>query len=147
MKILPANFKMADESDYILIEGDMYVQTSQSLSGLLTAGTIELKGDFQDFCPMVPDNFAASGSHTMYLSGNTVQRISFEGYGPFNCIQNLKVDNAVGLILGTAVVVKGNIDITSDIQIEGRLTIDKTTTFSDDIYQWRYRCRKSGVDI
>ncbi len=126
--------KMADESDYILIEGDMYVQTSQSLSGLLTAGTIELKGDFQDFCPMVPDNFAASGSHTMYLSGNTVQRISFEGYGPFNCIQNLKVDNAVGLILGTAVVVKGNIDITSDIQIEGRLTIDKTTTFSDDIY-------------
>ena len=127
--------KMTDKADYILIKGGMYVQTSQSLSGLLTDGTIELKGDFYDFGQSSTDNFAASGSHTMYLTGNTVQKISFEGNGPLNCIQNLKVDNAAGLILETAVVVKGNIDITSDIEVEGRLVIDSTTTFSGNVYR------------
>lgn len=127
--------KMTDMSDYILIKGGMYVQTSQSLSGLLTEGTIELKGDFYDFCQSSTDNFAASGSHTMYLTGNTVQKISFEGNGPLNCIQNLKVDNAAGLILETAVVVKGNIDITSDIEVKGRLIVDRTTTFSGNVYR------------
>lgn len=127
--------KMTDETDYILIKGGMYVQTIQSLSGFLTAGTIELKGNFYDFCQIADDNFATAGSHTMYLTGNTVQKISFEGYGPFNCIQNLKVDNAVGLVFETAVSVKGNIDISSDIKVEGRLCVYKTTTFSDNLYR------------
>ncbi len=66
---------MQNDEDYVLVNGDMYVNSYAN--GTLTAGTIELKGSFTHKSRYYADNFYASGTHKILLSGDSLQTISF----------------------------------------------------------------------
>ena len=56
---------MQNEADYVLVGGDLYFNTYADHEGYLTAGTLELRGDFkQDKAA----NFKATENHTTILS-------------------------------------------------------------------------------
>ncbi|MCI5621097.1 MAG: DUF6531 domain-containing protein, partial [Lachnospiraceae bacterium] len=59
-------FIMQDEAGYVVVNGNMNITTNQSHAGLLTDGTLELRGNFyqQKYA-----NFIASGHHTTILNG------------------------------------------------------------------------------
>jgi chitodextrinase len=87
-----AYLKMVDDADYVLIEGNFTMQSYYSHSGLLTAGTLEVKGNFTQYRDKHyytgdANNFAPSGTHRVVLSGKTIQEISFEN--PGNSIFNI----------------------------------------------------------
>jgi hypothetical protein len=63
-----AYLKMVDDADYVLIEGNFTMQSYYSHSGLLTAGTLEVKKNFtqardRHYYTGDANNFAASGTH------------------------------------------------------------------------------------
>jgi len=67
---------MTRDSDYVQIGGNLYIQNS-NYSNNLTAGTIELKGDFTQK-KGYDSNFAPSGNHKVIMNGTAKQTISFE---------------------------------------------------------------------
>ena len=85
-------FYMDYDSDYIYVGGNFITwATSSQRNELgnrrLTAGVLEVKGDFtQKSSP--DDNFLACETHKVILSGNTLQKVSFEtpGYSKFNIL-------------------------------------------------------------
>ncbi|MCM1162243.1 MAG: PKD domain-containing protein, partial [Roseburia sp.] len=75
---------MTKEKDQVLVCGDFYCSTTKSMEGLLTNGTMEVRGDFRQNAAA---NFIATGEHTVILGrkldgdGNTyVQTVFFEKY-------------------------------------------------------------------
>jgi uncharacterized protein with beta-barrel porin domain len=78
-----AYLKMANEKDYVSVGGNFTMQSYYSHSGLITAGTIEVKGNFSQlrdrhYYTGDANNFPASGTHRVLLSGEALQNISFE---------------------------------------------------------------------
>lgn len=71
------NMKSAD--DYILVNGNMMWYSYYSHNGNLTAGTLEVKGDFTEkyYRHGYTDNFAPSGNHKVILSGGKLQKVDF----------------------------------------------------------------------
>jgi hypothetical protein len=89
--ITDGTLRMTNANDYVFIGGDFTTRSEEHHSGSLTAGTMELKGDFTQigtgevrnaFNQMVTAqrnwNFDASGTHRVIFSGTGVQNISFE---------------------------------------------------------------------
>ncbi|WP_242853128.1 fibronectin type III domain-containing protein, partial [Pseudobacteroides cellulosolvens] len=77
-----AYLKMTNETDYVKIGGSFTQHSYYSHEGNLTAGTIEVKGDFiqetQNGYYADPSNFKASGTHKVILTGTSQQKISFD---------------------------------------------------------------------
>ncbi|WP_010251290.1 dockerin type I repeat-containing protein [Acetivibrio cellulolyticus] len=71
-----ATLQMTNEEDYVYVGGDFTTYSMGDHSDYLTAGTLEIKGDFNQTSN--PLNFAASGTHKTILSGDTVQTVTFE---------------------------------------------------------------------
>ncbi|MBD5465841.1 MAG: fibronectin type III domain-containing protein, partial [Lachnospiraceae bacterium] len=78
---------MTKEKDQVLVCGDFYCGTVKSMEGLLTNGTMEVRGDFRQ---SAAGNFIATGNHTVILgrkldeNGNAyVQTVFFEKYPGF----------------------------------------------------------------
>lgn len=68
--------EMTNEKDYVYVEGNFSINSEIDHTDYLTAGTLEVKGDFtQSSSPL---NFVASGTHKTILSGDSVQTITFE---------------------------------------------------------------------
>lgn len=67
---------MRYRADYICVNGDMLFYSNNS-SSTLSAGTIEIKGDFTQKYDSYENNFYASGNHLVVLSGNDLQRVRF----------------------------------------------------------------------
>ena len=94
--------RMENEEDYVRVGGDFvtesdagYNDSSYGSDNALTAGTMELKGNFQQKRVQVgsynydASNFNATGTHTTILAGKSVQKVSFESSSSqFN---NLKI--------------------------------------------------------
>ena len=83
---------MQNDEDYILVNGNMYAYPVYNYSSL-TAGTIELKGDFaQKYYPgSHQNNFYCSGSHKVILSGEKLQTVSFAStQSQFNVLEITK---------------------------------------------------------
>ena len=92
--------KMQNESAYMLVNGDFYIYSSGGSSSgeYLSAGTLELKGNFT--CHEVKSysgstgvsSFVASGTHKVILSGSDEQIVSFAengfGWNKFNILVN-----------------------------------------------------------
>ncbi|MCW5213432.1 thrombospondin type 3 repeat-containing protein, partial [Desulfobulbus sp. TB] len=82
--------KMVKEADYIIVEGDFFMDSYYSHNGYLTAGTLELKDNFVQKSTTGDGykNFNAGGTHKVLLSGTGPQAVSFEnassGGGHFN---------------------------------------------------------------
>ncbi|MBM7557714.1 Ig-like domain-containing protein [Halanaerobacter jeridensis] len=75
---------MNDFNDYVEVAGDFIMQSTKDHSEHLTAGILEVKGDFSQIGNSAAYgnysryNFNASASHKVIFSGNSSQDISFE---------------------------------------------------------------------
>jgi len=75
---------MNNSNDYVGVTGDFIMQSSKSHSNFLTAGILEIKGDFEQignsaaFGNYSRYNFDANGSHKVVFSGDILQNISYE---------------------------------------------------------------------
>ena len=71
--------KMTKSADSVLVKGSFITQsTSQNQ---LTAGKLEVKGDFSQISTNASEsNFAAGGSHLTILSGTKKQSVTFESF-------------------------------------------------------------------
>lgn len=74
--------RMQSNQDYIMVKGNFSISTDKSSIGYLTAGTLEVKGDFTRSNSGSFDNynFVTSGTHKVILSGEKKQTISFQQY-------------------------------------------------------------------
>jgi len=78
---------MINEADYVRVKGDFVMDSLYSHSGSLTAGTLEVRGDFTqkssqyDLSFNTWENFHASGTHKVILSGTTPQTVHFDNPG------------------------------------------------------------------
>ena len=90
------NLVMQDESGYVLINGDYYVEKDNDSAGCLTAGTLELKGDLTQYGgkrgigylgnPASALGFCSSGDHKVILSGSSQQNIYTQSTGLFGSL-------------------------------------------------------------
>jgi len=67
---------MADPADHVLVDGEFVTQSAMPHLGLLTAGVLEVKGNFTQLGGSAY-NFRASGAHKVLLSGTGVQTVKF----------------------------------------------------------------------
>ena len=81
---------MQNAEDYVCVGGNMYVRSCYDYS-MLTAGTLEIKGDFAQKIGSYSNNFYASGTHKVILSGEGLQTISFDSTNSqFNVVEITK---------------------------------------------------------
>ena len=64
--VYSCSLNMDNEQGYVLVKGDLHIGTKTG-TGTLSAGTLEVKGDF--ICDK-PESFCATGTHKTILSGN-----------------------------------------------------------------------------
>ena len=85
---------MNQEKDYVMVEGDFIVQSSLSGKSCLTAGTLEIKGDFWQIPGnnTVSDNFTPSGTHKTVFCGTKEQTVSFSNTN-MSFFKNLSIEN------------------------------------------------------
>ena len=100
---------MSKPEDYVLVGGTFATAGKEAT---LTAGTLEVKGNFEQhgtdsrsFMPNCAENFNASGTHKVILSGEKLQTVSFESTS--SRFANLEVTNKEPLYL------KGTLNIGS----------------------------------
>ena len=83
---------MTNAADYVQVGGGFVTQSYYSHNTYLTAGTLEVKGDFTQKLfdsSSGHTNFNASGSHKVVLSGTSLQTVYFESpdYSRFNILE------------------------------------------------------------
>lgn len=71
---------MTNEGDKVVVDGNFITMTNQDHSEYLTAGTLEIKGDFYQYDDGTEYAFPASGTHKVILSGTDKQTVTFESY-------------------------------------------------------------------
>lgn len=71
------SINMTSNDDYILVNGNMFWYPYYRHNGNLTAGILEVKGNFTQKHRYYTDNFAPSGNHKVILSGGKLQNINF----------------------------------------------------------------------
>ncbi|EIC06047.1 PKD domain containing protein, partial [Acetivibrio thermocellus YS] len=70
--------RMNNEEDYVRVGRDFVTQSYYSHASYLTAGILEVKGDFtQKGDSSSSSNFRATGTHKTILSGESLQRVTF----------------------------------------------------------------------
>ncbi len=88
---------MTDEAGRVVVGGDFITDSASSHNGHLTAGTLELRGDFQQFSnnagndPQARANFHATGTHRVLLTGTALQTLSFTNPGGNSAFQTLEI--------------------------------------------------------
>ena len=91
---------MQNGEDYVLVNGNMYVASEYAYSKL-TAGTLEIKGDFTQKTSSYANNFYCSGSHKVVLSGEGLQSVYFDSTkSQFNILEIQKPLN-IGYIINS----------------------------------------------
>ncbi len=103
---------MQNAEDYILVNGNMFVNPFYCYS-TLTAGTIEIKGNFtQQYArDYYQHNFSCGGSHKVVLSGEKLQTVSFAStQSQFNIldVQNFSEEGVVFTTAATVVELLDN---------------------------------------
>jgi len=71
-----AMLNMTDKNDYLLVEGNVKIQTTNSLVDCLDSGMLEFKGTDFTIDPSTKV-FQAGGIHKLVLSGDTKQTVNF----------------------------------------------------------------------
>ncbi len=89
-----AYLNMTNEADYVYVEGDFLTKAYYSHEGSLTAGTLEVKGNFTEGTYSSSSaNFKATGNHKVVLSGEGLQTVNF--VYPYNSYFNvLEIKNS-----------------------------------------------------
>ncbi len=71
-----AVLNMTDKNDYLLVNGNLKMQTTNSLLDCLESGILEFKGTYFTIDPSTKE-FVAGGIHKLVLSGDTKQTVIF----------------------------------------------------------------------
>ena len=77
--------RMKNEADHVLVEGDFTMDSGSDHEGSLTAGILELKGNFVQLWTTGGTgykHFYATGTHKVLLSGTGPQAVSFQNAHP-----------------------------------------------------------------
>ena len=114
--------EMAGENGHILVEGNFYDYSHKYKALELSAGCLELKGNFYQWEEAPDYGFYASGSHTVLISGNQKQVIHFqENFDKLSYILNLNITNtsAEGVVIEGAHKVYGKCESSRESHIEG----------------------------
>lgn len=89
--ISSGKFVMTNEKDYVLIKEDFITSSTLSHNGLLTEGTLEVKGNFLQNNSNVYDNFIATENHKTILSGDKLQTVQMQSSS--SCFNHLTINN------------------------------------------------------
>ena len=111
---------MTESADRVLVYGDFYAKSLDTMnSAYLSAGTLELKGDFIQKNVSQKGNFCASGTHRTIFSGDKKQTITFsDNYSYFNVVDIQNASEAgvyapQGIFCNT--LVKNGNKVTTDV--------------------------------
>lgn len=135
--------KMTNEADYVKVAGSFVTQSITGHNNMLTAGTLEVKGDFTQ--SSVSNNsiycFLSKGTHKVLLSGDKKQTVTFDSsYGSsYSLLNNLEIKNtsAEGIDFAKNVYVKGTLKNESTPVISGKnIYVTSTTIIADN--HWGY---------
>ncbi len=99
---------MVSEKDYMLIKGNYINETSASHNGRLSKGILEIRGNYRTIARNEErgENFYATGTHKVILSGEQCQVISIEGYkNRFNILE-LRNTSQEGIIFVKPLIAK-----------------------------------------
>jgi len=135
-----AYLKMVNEADYVKVEGSFSTRSFGDHVEYLTAGTIEVKGDFiqKAYSSSYPNNFRAGGTHKVILSGESIQRISFDtpGQSYFNIfeVRNNYRNIILNSQLATRKIIINSIDITTLPFITINWELLEDVTIKNDLY-------------
>ena len=126
-----AVLKMKNSSDQIIVGGDFIMQSQESMSDQMTAGTLEIKGDFYQNGANAY-NFRATGSYKTVFSGTKQQIIQFANPSyVYSSFQNLVIRNTST----QGVLLKSNVYVAGALEDEGLKIKKAYTTYIKKISQ------------
>jgi hypothetical protein len=115
--------QMQNASDYVLVDGDFNVYNYYDIESYMTAGTLEIKGDFTQTNGAYEYN--PSGTHKTVFNGNNEQTITLANHSSrFNI---LELKNPIGVVFGSEIQYNELIANDSNISFEYADTV---------IYDW-----------
>ena len=130
--------KMNNSNDKVLVNGSFINQSFANFDGLLTDGTLEIKGDFYQIQGS-NSNFRASGNHTVLFSGDSKQTVKFaSSKSDQSYFNNVEIQNESeeGVVLDTTSsypMAKGNVKDNGN-KVTGALAVFSSTTFEEKHY-------------
>ncbi|MDE6700659.1 MAG: PKD domain-containing protein, partial [Acetatifactor sp.] len=136
------HLKMLNETDSVCVEGSFISSSIIDSTDDLIAGTMEIKGDVEIDAAYSDKGFVASGSHTLILSGEESQKVSFgKSSNSTSRLANLDICNtsAAGVVFlsdadhKNAVYVSGTVKDTAK-KVTGFIAIGSTTGFGDNAF-------------
>lgn len=125
---------MTNNSDYVCVGGNFLMQAYYSHSKNLTAGTLEVRGNFTQKCNICSaasgssDNFAASGTNKVILNGSGTQTVSFDNPGS-SCLNILQLSNPNGIVFSTPIAVNNLLGVG---KVNSSLSLVCNTTYLSD---------------
>lgn len=145
-------FIMRKEADYLFICGSFFMDSDASHEGNLTAGTMEVMGNFTQLSTKSRMNFAASEAHKVIFSGMEGQEISFQGSSlQESRFANLEIAAMEGeeesngseaketeatecLTLQGCPCVSGKVSDTGKRRVDGQIGIGTATSFTNGFF-------------
>lgn len=121
---------MSSSGDYVTIYGDFIMESPYCST--MSAGVLELKSGFY----LENTNFVASGAHTVMLSGNQPQTVSF-GTSLDSCFNDIVIKNTSGkgVRFHTYVTVKGKVcDLSKNVSQENYLRLFSLSSIENHVY-------------
>jgi len=133
-----ANLYMTNDNDYVKVDGNFVVNSSNN-NTYLTAGTMEIKGDFIQKGSAI-NNFRASENHKVILSGERPQRVRFGtlGNSKFNQLE-IRNTSEEGVVFESRFATSGLVTNGRKIKAVGIEGVDlklvgDVTIEGDDLY-------------
>ncbi|MHC1685189.1 MAG: PKD domain-containing protein [Clostridiaceae bacterium] len=133
---------MTNAADYVLVEGNFTVASFCNENGYLTAGILEVKGDFIENCSVSNNysysNFVATATHKVILSGEALQTVSLQSAtSKFNIleIENSSSDGVkfTSPLNATTLITNGN-KVTFPNEDKAGWKLEKDEVFDGDFY-------------
>ncbi len=115
-----ARLRMNNAAGRLTVNGNATFNATDMGDGDLTAGTLEIRGNFTAGAGYY-QAFRASGSHLTKFTGSSPQTISM-AYGDNDAhtrFQNLDLLNAAGISFAAAVAARGNVNVSSATAVTG----------------------------
>lgn len=141
--------KMVNESDHVLIYGDFIIESNVSSGSNMSAGTLEIKGNFTQLSGS-NNNFAPTGTFMVVLSGSCAQTITFASSSSYFNI--LDASDSYGVSLQSYVAIgklQGNklILINNGHNISLTKTLESNFTISGSISIWGGTINLNGYNL
>lgn len=140
------SLKMTDTRDYVCVNGDFIDYSNVSHKDILTAGILEIKGDFNEKLYKAGDNFTCANQHKVILSGDKHQQVSFESTNCRFNILELKNASSEGVAFKTEAYYNSFIPNDSKYTFEIGYT-EGWTLSEDEIYEGNFLLSDGDLNL